>query len=30
MAKYPAVITTMAGTNATAEANASKQGLLKL
>ena len=28
MAKYPAVITTMAGTNATAEANASKQALI--
>ena len=28
MAKYPAVITTIAGTNATAEANASKQALI--
>lgn len=28
MAKYPAVITTMAGTNATAEANVSKQALI--
>jgi len=28
MAKYPAVITTMAGTNATADANASKQALI--
>lgn len=28
MAKYPAVITTMAGTNAVAEANASKQALI--
>lgn len=28
MAKYPAVITTTAGTNATAEANASKQALI--
>nr|DAP60295.1 MAG TPA: tail-collar fiber protein [Caudoviricetes sp.] len=28
MAKYPAVITTMAGTNAIAEANASKQALI--
>lgn len=28
MAKYPAVITTMAGTNATAEANASNQALI--
>ena len=28
MAKYPAVITTKAGTNATAEANASKQALI--
>ena len=28
MAKYPAVITTLAGTNATAEANASKQALI--
>ena len=28
MAKYPAVITTMAGTNAAAEANASKQALI--
>lgn len=28
MAKYPAVITTMAGTNTTAEANASKQALI--
>lgn len=28
MAKYPAVITTRAGTNATAEANASKQALI--
>jgi len=28
MAKYPAVITTMAGTNTIAEANASKQALI--
>ena len=28
MAKYPAVITTMAGTNIIAEANASKQALI--